>query len=134
MSAWRISLLILVGAGIGANARYWLSTWIGQRFGPLFPWGTVTVNVSGSVLIGVIAGSMLGGGTNTHPWRILLSVALLGGYTTFSAFSLETVMLLREQRWVLAFLNVTGTTVLGVAGCWLGLLVAGAVTSPPGSP
>ena len=130
MNTLRTCVLIFVGAGIGANARYWLTVWIAQRYGTA--WGTVTVNVSGSILIGMLIGSLLGGRSTSDPWRVLMAVGLLGGYTTFSAFSMETVEMIRQGAWLRATGNALASVLGGVAGCGLGL-VAGRAMAESGT-
>lgn len=120
-------LLIFIGAGLGANARYWLTAWIAHRYGVLFPWGTLTVNVIGSFLIGVLAGVMLGSDTVGHHWRLLLVVGLLGGFTTFSTFSLETLQLVRQQAWGPTIAYVGGSVIVGLATCAMGLFTVRAL-------
>ncbi len=102
--------LLMVGGGAGANARYWLGRWIRELQGETaFPWATFAINVSGSVALGFVAALCA-----NHPdesrknWALLLGTGFCGGFTTFSAFSLETLELLRAgergrprcTRWV----------------------------------
>ncbi len=115
--------LLLIGAGgaAGSICRYLVSHWA-QRLMPLaFPLGTLVVNVSGSLLIGLIAGlagprELIGAAP-----RLFLVVGLLGGFTTFSAFSLETVMLVREGQAVSAVLNAFLQVGLSIAAAFAGL-------------
>lgn len=120
MSALQKSLLIFLGAGIGGNARYWIGGWIGDRLGATFPWGTFLVNVSGCLLIGLVSGLLLGV-QDPLPWRLLIVIGLLGGYTTFSSFSYETVNLLTEGSFRFAALNAFGSCAAGFAATWLGV-------------
>jgi CrcB protein len=110
-------VLIALGSALGGIARHWVTALISERIESSFPWGTVLVNVSGSLLIGGIAallepGSRLSGVQQVRDFAI---VGLLGGYTTFSAFSLQTLQLLRAEKWWLAGANVAGS----VAACLL---------------
>jgi len=132
MNSWNTCLLIFVGAGVGANARYWLTIWMGQRMGPLFPWGTLTVNTLGSLLIGLLAGAVAGGEPFFQPWRLLLAVGVLGGFTTFSTFSLDAVQLMRDQQWMLALGYIAASTVVTIAGCGVGFFAARTLSSAPG--
>ena len=134
MNTWRICLLVFIGAGAGANARFWLTAWMTHRYGVLFPWGTLTVNTLGSLLIGVFAGVFAGVEPGAHPWRLLLAVGGLGGFTTFSTFSLETVQLLRDQQWAPAIGYILASTVISIAGCGLGFFAARALNGTPGMP
>ena len=116
-------LLVGVGAFVGAIARYGLGLWFSERFGPGFPIGTLVVNVSGSFLLGFLvvhATERLGLG---EPARLLLGVGFCGGFTTFSAFALETMVLLEARAYLAATLNIlvsVALSILGVvAGIWL---------------
>jgi CrcB protein len=116
-------LLISIGAALGANARYWLANWFAQRLGVEFPWGTLFINVTGSLLIGLIL-TLLGQRLLADPaYRLLLVTGFLGAYTTFSTFSYETVALLQAGAYVAALGNAFNSVALGltatVAGIWL---------------
>jgi CrcB protein len=123
MHALSNSLLIFLGAGLGANARYWLGALVADRLGAVFPVATLVVNLSGSMAIGLFMGLALQ--ENWSPSaRIFVMVGLLGGYTTFSTFSWETLNLIRERALALAAANALGSVVLGLIGCYLGLVAA----------
>ena len=107
-------LLVLVGGGIGSVARYLVGTWMLDRFGAGFPWGTLTVNVVGSFLIGVIAVLADERGALGPHVRTFLIVGVLGGFTTFSAFSYETMRLLADGSIGASFLNVAGQFAVGL--------------------
>jgi CrcB protein len=117
-------LLVALGSALGGVARHWLTLAVSARVPAPFPWGTVLVNTSGSLLIGVAVALLAPPGrwSSGHA-RDFVIVGLLGGYTTFSAFSLQTLQLLQQQRHGLALLNVGGsvlTCLLAVAmGYWL---------------
>lgn len=123
MEAVKQSVLVATGAAIGANARYWLGAWA-ARSGSELPWGTLLVNVSGSLVLGLFVGLASRFGW-TDGWRLLIAVGLCGGYTTFSTFSLETLQLVQNGRWSLAFGYAVGSAALSVLGCALGLTIAG---------
>ena len=117
-------LLIAVGAALGANARYLISAWAAGRFGAGFPYGTFLINVTGSFALGLFVGL---GETrlNISPeLRLLIAVGLLGGYTTFSSFTVESLNLLRNGSLALGAANILGENVLGLGGALLGLYVA----------
>jgi len=122
-------LWIAVGGALGSLARYYLSEALALAFGAAFPWGTVLVNISGSFLIGFVAG---GGGEHGR-WiesafaRQFLMVGLCGGYTTFSAFSLQTLSMLQAGDVARAGLNVAASVVLCVAAAGLGFTAAAAL-------
>ena len=117
LSAW-----VFVGAGLGGVLRLWCSGWAARSFGETFPWGTLIVNVVGSVLIGLFAtvtgpdGRVLMGSTA----RQFVMLGIFGGYTTFSSFSLQTLNLARASEWPLAAASVVGSVGLCLLGVWLG--------------
>lgn len=114
--------LLLVGlAGLaGTLGRYWLAGHITGRYGEAFPWGTLAVNVIGCFLAGVLFFVMHERLLLGEPWRTALMVGLLGGFTTFSAFGLQTFTLLREGELAPALLNVVASNVLGLVMVWGG--------------
>jgi CrcB protein len=120
---WARSAIIAAGAAVGANARYWLGGWIASRWGTTFPWGTMTINVSGSFLLGLVAGLSLAQGWS-RGWHLFLAIGFLGGYTTFSTFSYESWVLVGERNYLPAFANAAGSVVLGLVACWGGLVLA----------
>ena len=113
---------ICLGSALGGGCRYWISGAIAQRYGESFPTGTVCVNVSGCLLIGLIAGlSDPGGRFMIGPVaRQFLMVGVMGGYTTFSSFSLQTLTLMQDGEWFFAGLNVVLSVVLCLIAVWLG--------------
>ena len=125
-----LPLAIAVGSALGGVARYWIATFVTNRFGTTFPLGTVLVNVSGCFIIGLFAGLTGMGGrlTVSHSFRQFFMIGICGGYTTFSSFSLQTLDLARSGDWLLAAINAFGS----VAGCflavWFGQLLANALT------
>ena len=118
--------LVALGGGIGAMLRYHAGRAVTAFSGPntVFPWGTFLINVSGSLLMGLLAGWLARHGTQYgENVRLLLGVGLLGGFTTFSAFSLE-LMLLVERGQTASALAYAGVSVLaGLSGLYLGLVV-----------
>lgn len=112
-------LLIGVGAAVGANARYFLGRWISNHAPPNFPFGTLVVNVTGSILIGA-ALVLLADNEKNDAARMLVIVGALGGYTTFSTFSAETLALFTRDRVGLALLNALLSCSLSVLGAWIG--------------
>lgn len=114
--------IVALGGGVGAMLRYHAGRAVTAFTGPdvVFPWGTFMINVTGSLLMGVLAGWLAhsGGGESA---RLLLGVGVLGGFTTFSAFSLETAMLMQRGFYGLAATYAAGSLVAGVAGLLLGL-------------
>ena len=122
MSAW---LLVAIGSALGGVSRYGLGLLIAQRWGQSFPWGTLMVNVLGSFLIGV-CGAVLESPHRPNPsvLRDLTMIGFLGGFTTFSAFSLQTLQLLRDGRVAAALINVAASTALCLLAVWLGFTIA----------
>lgn len=120
------SLYIGFGAFLGANARYWLGGWIQDKLGSTFPWQTFIVNVSGSILIGLFLELAFRENWDPH-WRLFLAIGLLGGYTTFSTFSYESLNLLGEGSYWRAAAYIAGSAILCVAGAWLGRVGARAL-------
>jgi CrcB protein len=119
-------LWIALGSALGGVARYWLSGVVARRFGEAFPAGTLIVNITGSFVIGFVA-------TLTDPGgRLLMSVTtrqfimlgVLGGYTTFSSFSLQTLNLARDGEWLYAGANVVLSVSLCLLAVWFGHIVA----------
>lgn len=115
-------LLVFLGGGVGSVARYAVTTLVGARLGAAFPFGTLAVNAVGSLLMGLIMGLALGAHTSLpEPVRLLLAVGFLGGFTTFSSFSMETVTLLNGGEHLAALANVAINCAVGIALAALGV-------------
>lgn len=118
-------LWIALGSAVGGVGRYWCTSLVSGRFGDEFPWGTLLVNVAGSFMIGVVAPLS---GSLGHPWapgpeaRAFIMVGFCGGYTTFSAFSLQTLQLLRDGQLLYALGNVVLSVAICLIAVWLGCL------------
>jgi CrcB protein len=109
-------LVVAAGGALGSVARYGVGFVVARLFGLGFPWGTLTVNIIGGLAMGVLAARV---SPEHEQLRLLLGVGVLGGFTTFSAFSLETVRLM-EQGAASAALYVIASLALSVGACWLG--------------
>jgi len=109
-------LLVALGGAVGSVARYGAGLAAARWLGAGFPWGTLIVNVLGSFAIGVLAARV---GPEDESLRLLLGVGLLGGFTTFSTFSLEMLRLM-EQHPLQAVLYAGASVVLGLGACWMG--------------
>ena len=115
-------LWVALGSALGGAARFWASGAVAARFGETFPWGTLVVNVAGSFAIGLVAtltapdGRLLVG---PHA-RQFVMLGVLGGFTTFSSFSLQTLALLRDGEWGRALANAVLSVVLCLVAVWLG--------------
>ena len=115
-------LLVCAGGALGSSARYLVSSWMAGRFGSAFPWGTLTVNVAGSFLIGLIATLADDVGSVGPEGRLFLVVGVLGGFTTFSSFSLETLRLAEQNEMVRALWNVFVSITLSLLAAMLGIM------------
>jgi len=119
-------LWIGLGSALGGMARYWCSGFVADRIGETFPWGTLLVNVVGSFIIGFFAtltapdGRLLVGSTA----RQFIMVGVLGGYTTFSSFSLQTLNLMRDGEWLYAGWNILLSVFLCLVATWVGYAAA----------
>ena len=118
---------VAVGGAIGASLRWALGTWIVGRTGPGFPWHTFAINVSGAFLIGVLMAFSLERGVLGGDWRLFLGTGVLGGFTTFSTLSYESIALMQNGLWTAGMANMFGSGVLGLAAAWLGIVVGRAV-------
>ena len=115
-----------VGGGLGALARYYIASWV-QPAGTLFNWGIFAVNISGGLLMGMIveAGALR---LNLSPdMRAFLTVGILGGYTTFSTFSLDSALLLQRGEYLQAAAYVIGSVVLSILALFAGLWIVRAI-------
>jgi CrcB protein len=122
---------IAAGSALGGVARFWCSGVIARAFGETFPWGTLIVNVSGSLLIGIIAaltgpdGRIFLGSTT----RLALMAGFCGGYTTFSSFSLQTLSLVQDGEWWLAGANIALSVVACLVAVWAGYAFATSINA-----
>ena len=121
------SLHVALGGAIGSVVRYqagrWITHWLGVQAVTQFPWATLAVNALGSVLMGLLAGWLARHGPGGEELRLLLGVGMLGGFTTFSAFSLEMVLLIQRGQLGYAALYLALSVALGVTGLVFGLAV-----------
>jgi len=106
---------IALGSALGGAGRYWCSGLVARHFGETLPWGTLVVNVLGSFVVG-FADALLA----STPARQLVMSGLCGGYTTFSSFSLQTLTLARDGKWVGAGANIGASVVTCLLSVWLG--------------
>lgn len=118
-------LLVASGGALGASLRYGVS-WLAARWAPdaAWPWATFAVNVIGCALMGLAVGALAARSGDTADLRLFLAVGVLGGFTTFSAFSLELVGMIDRRQWVVAGGYAMASVVLSVAALFAGLLIA----------
>ena len=119
-------IFVILGGALGTGARFWMSGFIAQRAGEVFPLGTLFVNVSGSFVVGFFA-TLTGpeGPVLVSPrFRQFFMIGVCGGYTTFSSFSLQTLDLARDGDWLKALLNTVLSFACCLAAVWLGCVLA----------
>jgi len=124
-----ITIWVAIGSALGGVARYACSGLIARLIGETFPWGTLGVNVLGSLLIGVIATLTGTDGRMLVPpeARQFMMAGVLGGFTTFSSFSLQTLALAQDGEWFLVGANIIGSVALCLIGVWAGHAIAIAI-------
>lgn len=124
------SLYVALGGGVGAVLRYQTGRLLTHTLGPQavasFPWATLTVNVLGSLLMGILAGTLARHGgegpISSETWRLLVGVGLLGGFTTFSSFSLELMLLVERGQTAQALLYAAVSVLAGLSALYIGLI------------
>ena len=120
----RALLLVGLGGALGSMARYAVATQMLHGASTRFPFGTLLVNVLGCLAAGLLAGLSERHGWLTADARVFVFAGLLGGFTTFSAFGLEALVLMRRGETGMAFAYVVGSVVLGLGAAWVGMRVA----------
>ena len=137
MAAGRIAMLlwVIAGSAIGGALRYMISDMAVRQFGGAFPWGTLIVNVTGSFVIGFFAALTAPDGRifASPAARQFVMTGICGGYTTFSAFSLQTLTLARDEEWLYAGGNIAGSVMLCLFAVWLGHVCATAINQLKGA-
>jgi len=122
----KLLLLIFLGSALGGMARYQISGWVGRRFGERFPVGTLIVNITGAFAIGVAwSASMHLPGVDRDLARSFLMVGVLGGFTTVSSFTWNTLTLIQAGEWRSAIFNVLGSFALCLAAVFAGAALGG---------
>ena len=120
-------LLVGLGGFVGTLLRYWLSGLIAKRYGETFPLGTLAVNAIGCFVIGFLFYFFYDRSLTTPTARTVVLIGVIGGFTTFSSYGLQTFTLLRDGEVFLALVNVVASNVLGLALVWLGYVLAKAI-------
>ncbi len=116
-------LAIAVGGAVGSVLRFWMSTWVHTFAGRSFPYGTLAVNVLGCLVMGFLFVLFLERFSSDTVLRAGLLIGLLGGFTTFSTFSIETLNLFEQGAYMKAGANMTASLILSVGATWIGILI-----------
>ena len=113
-------LIVFLGGGIGAAMRHGINLAVARTLGTAFPYGTLLINISGSFVMGLVAAYFAFKGDASQHWRLFLTTGILGGYTTFSAFSLDAALLYERGELGFAALYVLASVALSIAGLFAG--------------
>jgi fluoride exporter len=134
-SMFENSFWIAIGGAIGTLCRYWLTEAFLVWFGTGFPWGTVFINITGSFIVGFFSTLTGPDGRFLVPpsVRQFVMIGMCGGYTTFSAFSLQTLNMAQKGEWGVAGLHIAGSVIMCLLGVWLGALAATALNQLKGA-
>lgn len=127
---WQAYLYVALGGAIGSVARFWMTALAATILGPQFPWGTILINVLGSFVIGFYATFTGPDGRLAASFgaRAFVMVGICGGFTTFSAFSLQTLELARQSHWLQAGGNIVLSVTFCLFAVWLGHMAAAALS------
>ena len=120
MQHMRTVVAVAIAGAFGTLARWGIGVWVGHRFSS-FPWGTMVINVSGSFILGVMFAVLVERNIGSTTMRVALMTGLMGAYTTFSTFSLETFRLFEDGATGSALANIGFSVLLGLLGVWLGV-------------
>lgn len=116
-------LIVFLGGGIGSMLRHGVNLLCARLFGIGFPFGTLTVNITGSIVMGLLAGYFAFKGDAAQSWRLFLMTGVLGGYTTFSAFSLDAIFLYERGQLGMAALYIAASGAVSIFGLFAGLML-----------
>ncbi len=114
---------VAVGGAAGSLLRFWMSTWVYAVAGRAFPYGTLAVNVLGCLAMGFLFVLFVDRLSDNVVWRAGILIGVLGGFTTFSTFSIETFNLMEQGEWLKAATNAMGSLVLCIGATWLGAIL-----------
>ncbi len=117
-------VLVALGGAIGATARYLLSGFAERTLGPGIPWGTFSANILGSLLLGVLVGWLAFKVDGAPNWQLFLGTGVMGGFTTFSTLSMETMLMIERKAYAQAATYALGSLALGVIAIFVGLMIA----------
>ena len=121
-------VLVFIGGGLGSTLRHLVNVVCPRLLGANFPYHTFIINITGSTIMGLIAGYLAFKGDTSQSWRLFVMTGILGGYTTFSAFSLDSALLYERGETGLALLYVVGSVVLSILGLFAGLTLVRQLT------
>jgi CrcB protein len=121
-------LVVFLGGGLGAAFRHFINLMAPRLMGSAFPYGTLFINVSGSFIMGAAAAYFAFKGDASQHWRLFMTTGILGGYTTFSAFSLDAALLYERGEIAAAALYVAGSVTLSIVGLFAGLALVRSLT------
>jgi CrcB protein len=116
-------LLVGLGGGLGSMARYLCQRWVAANYMHSFPWGTFAVNIVGCFAIGIFWGMTFKSFDSNESWKLFLITGLCGGFTTFSAFTLEGIGLLKEEKVALFFTYVAASVLIGLLATYAGMKI-----------
>jgi CrcB protein len=120
--------MVGIGGFVGAVARFVLGSFIGNRWGTRFPYGTFVINITGSFLIGLILTILANKVSASANWRYLIPIGFIGAYTTFSTFEYETLRTMQDGQFLVALANVFLSVIVGFAAVWAGVIAGRAVS------
>jgi CrcB protein len=120
MSQWTTLMFVAIGGAFGACGRFLVSQWCIALFGKGFLYGTLTVNLTGSLIMGGLFALLESGSLVAEPWRPLLGVGFLGALTTFSTFSMDSVLLMQQGEWFKLAMNILLNVVGSILAAWAG--------------
>jgi CrcB protein len=120
-------LWIALGAVVGASARYFISTYVARHFSTVFPYGTLLINITGSLILGFFLIYSTERVLLDPRWRLLVAIGFCGSYTTFSSYAFESFALAEQGQWILVGLNVLGSNALCLAAVLAGAALARAL-------
>jgi fluoride exporter len=123
MNSLAAYLIIFLGGGVGAAIRHGINIAGLRAMGPDFPYATMFINITGSIIMGVVAAYFAFKGDASQHWRLFLTTGILGGYTTFSTFSLDAALLYERDQYLLAAVYVLGSVIVSIAALFAGLAV-----------
>jgi len=117
-------IIVAIGAGLGGGLRYWISNYVSKVLPVFFPYGTLIVNILGSIILGILIFGFDQKDSISPGLKLFIGVGFCGGLTTFSTFSLETFNLLKNTEFLLASINIIANVTITLLGIYIGYLIA----------